>query len=398
MPLRLNNLYSITNISLLILNLFLGIYLIGNLNLTSIYELIRPDPIKAVSTIAQNIYNDCRSKGAAENCYKEKFGVITKQKGFKFSENTLYALQEFDPFLRHCHILSHEISKVAVLDKPDLWKDLLKEANINTCGGGFYHGILEAHVGYDNDFTLSADFINQLCNDGTDLLRKRTCTHILGHLITLEHEGELESSAKVCEGMLEELQVDCYTGVFMEESFKTNLAEHGLATLPVRDKERMERQKERCLRYSGTPATACWIDMAEIFIEYYQYDPVPSYNSCMEAPDAKSRTSCYQKAVTLMAISPNYDQPGKMSGPCRLLEKSEIEHKICLNQMISGLMHYSPKYANRAIALCSDTLQTHKQYCFEEFSRQLRLNITKKSDLEVYCDGTPEEYKKICTG
>lgn len=387
---------------LIIADIFLGIVL-----LLAIFHIFGSPPASNQNTIkkgefketAQQIANNClKGNSDIEKCYKENFTQLLVSKDLSFAEHTLYALQDIDPQSRHCHVLSHEIAKAAVRKDPSKWKRLIEEVTVDTCGGGFLHGILEAHTGDDPDFKADAIFINETCYKKQLSFRERTCGHILGHLILLDTEGQIEPALPICAQTDTSLQLDCYNGIFMEDSFKLALAEHGFAELPVRDVERMNKQRERCLKYDGTPAVACWTDMAEIFVEFYNYEPTKAYELCNQAPFTDARNHCYLKAVILMAVSPNFDTQEELLKACSFYKENGKLYTHCTSFIISSLMHYSPKFADRGITLCSHIDDVYKEFCFKELGEKLKMNVSDRQEREHLCSNAPQVYKPLCIG
>lgn len=354
-----------------------------------------PEP----EAMASVIYDNCFKERKA-GCYKKEFTEITKDEGLVFATKTLYAMQDLDPPIRHCHVLAHEMARVETLKNPSEWKGLLDKVDLSQCGGGFFHGVLEAHIGSEPDFKITTETIKEICigeRTNEKDFRVRTCVHILGHLTMIETLGQIEPALPICAGLPDVLAYNCYNGVFMEDSFKTSLAVHGLAELPVRDKPRLERQRARCFNYKDMPASACWTDMAEIFIEFHNYDAAITYKLCNEAPEELSRTNCYKKAVTLMPLSPSYDKVEKLVAPCKPFLKEDEKYSQCYRNMISGLLFYSPKFTDRAVTLCSNIPEHHKDGCFKRIGALLQVNISSLSDREILCKDAPDEFKRLCS-
>jgi hypothetical protein len=348
---------------------------------------------------AQEIFDTCfREK--KDPCYKKEFGELTKDEGIFFAQKVVYALQEFDPRMRHCHVLSHEVARIATLEDPSEWKKLLDKVDLNQCGGGFFHGVLEAHTGSDPSFKITPETIVGICKgerSDENEFRVRTCAHILGHLTMIETEGKVEPALPICDALSDTLAYECYNGVFMEDSFKTSLAVHGLAKLPVRDKPRLDRQRARCFKYTGEAAAACWTDMAEIFIEYHDYQAPITYKLCNEAPEQRSRESCYRKAVTLMAVSPPYDKVERLVSPCKPFLNNNEKFAMCYHSMISGMLFYSPNFADRAIKLCSNIPEHHRQGCFYKVGTLLKMNVSSLETRNDLCRDAPQEFKNLCS-
>lgn len=376
-------------------DLLLGIFL--TFLIFNLYANESADSRVIYEKTARNIYEACQNSSNKEPCYIKQFDNITKKYGLIFSEKTLYALQDLDPSLRHCHVLSHKIATSATRANPKDWKKLIIQADLQTCGGGFLHGILEAHIGDNSNFHLDSQSIVDLCGQDHRVFQDRTCTHILGHLVLFQEQGNVEKSVSICEKIKNPtLSQECFTGVFMEDSFKTTLADHGLAEIPVRDKSRMDRQKQRCLKYDGIAANACWIDMAEIFSEFYNYDPEKVYNSCYFAPTETSGEKCYMKASILMAVSPNYDSSENMVKICKPYEDKPEKFNQCIYFAISALTHYSVNFIPRGVMMCSNIIGSERENCFKELSKQLKTIETVKYNRTRWCSGAPKEYFEIC--
>lgn len=374
---------------LVILNLIL-LFIFLSLNLIDYQNL-------NFSAEAQRIFNICETEYRSK-CYETNFVELTKNRGLFSAEHTLYALQELDPKMRHCHILSHKIANTATRQNPSKWKELMEKVTVDTCGGGFLHGILEAHVGYEPDFTITPQFINEICVTGKISSKDRSCAHMMGHLTLLQTEGEIEPALKICAEIDEPFLLECYNGVFMEESFKPALIEHGLAQIPVRDEKRMIVQTERCLKYQDLPATACWMDMAEIFAELYNYDPLKTHKACSRAPGQQQQEYCYNKAVTIMTISPRFDNKDLLISVCRPYTDDAVKYRRCLTTMINGLMHYSPNFTNRGVALCSNIEGSYQEFCFKTLGEKLKVNVDSQTKRQELCKGAPDMYMKLCLG
>lgn len=380
----------------IVMDLLLAIILL--ISLSKALDIQVPSQTGQIEQEARKIADACLAKeGDRENCYKEKFTQLARDKDIFFTEKTLYAIQNIDPNLRHCHVISHEISKAATRKNPSKWRELMEQVDVDTCGAGFLHGIIEAHTGDEPNFKIDANFINETCYKGQKNFKERTCSHILGHLIVLDTEGKIEPALPICGSVDSSFQLDCYNGIFMEESFKLALAEHGFAEIPVRDEPRMQRQLQRCLNYTNIQAVACWTDMAEIFAEFYNYDSVKVHELCNKAPFEAARNHCYLKAVILMAVSPNFDTKEDLLKACSFYTQDEEVYKQCTGFIISSLMHYSPKFADRGVVLCSNIADMYKKFCFKDLGEKLTMNVSSKAERRELCKGTPEKYLDLCT-
>ena len=382
----------------IILDLFLAVVLL--ISLSKVLGIQLPNQTGQIEQEAERIVNICSvAKEGRGKCYEKTLVQLTKDKDIFFTQKVLYAIQnidDIDPHVRNCHVLSHEIAEAAARKDPSKWRELMDQVDVSTCGGGFLHGILIVHTGDDPNFKISSSFINQTCYKRQHTFKERTCSHILGHLIALSTEGKIDPGLEICEKTHPSFSDDCYNGVFMEESFKLILVDHGLAKLPVRDEKRMITQEKRCLKYTGRPGVACWTDMAEIFVEFYNYDAAKTYESCNRAPEESERKECYLKGVILMAVSPNYNSEDNLLSACVPYTLDEELYSQCTNYIISSLMAHSASYADRGIKLCTNVDIKYRETCFNDLGEKLAINTHQRSDREELCRGTPEKYKSLC--
>lgn len=343
-------------------------------------------------------------------CYNQELARTTTEHNMRFAIQVLHALQDIDPILRNCHVQSHHIANAATRKNPDAWKKLIQEADPSECGGGFIHGVLEVHIGYDSTFSITTGVILDLCSLlGPDFIdhKVRTCSHFMGHLslveVALNKGGSYESDISVikaallaCRDLPDALRLECDNGVFMEDSFKLTLVDHNIATIPVRDEARMIRQKARCRDYSGMEGIACWTDLAEIFAELYNYDAWKTYEACKGAPELEEQRRCYLKAVVIIVASPTYDDSTKLAAICAPYANTNSQYQECLRFEISGATHYSIKLASRAATLCSTVSPQFQNYCFGELGRQLTEVGASADDKRAICGPYPQ-FSRLCT-
>lgn len=351
------------------------------------------------SSEAARIFSLCKNTDT-EKCYKKEFTTLTTNNNFHAGEQTLYALQDLDSTLRHCHVLSHEVGKAAVRANPAKWEEVVNESNPNTCGGGFFHGALEAHAGDDPNFVINKESIDALCVQGGPLdFKARTCTHLMGHLLLIETVGDIEPALPVCQDLAAALSQECYTGIFMEDSYHFSLADHGLASVPAHDAAFIEKQKLRCLRFNGIAARACWMDMAELYIEDSGYDIIKTYNLCQAPPEAEAKKECHFKAAVLAVISPDYDDPNKLKNACGMLKTQDDRFEQCSSIIVSSLLYYTPKFTGRANTICSQMEKTDMRgRCYSQLGRELALSTKTPALREPYCQIVPAEYREMCVG
>lgn len=395
------NLLILFNLTLFI-SLLIMAYLVFSSNgaNNSPQKWFSPKPtLKQIQASAKSIFDNCTkfTGRSREDCYKQNFDALVNTHDFRYGQDAVYAIQDFDPNLRHCHVLSHHVANSALRKSPKDWKKLLSEADVNTCGAGFFHGVIEARVQDNPDFEINPSSIGKICDDDKLVYKERTCYHIMGHLVLFSNQGDVEKSLPICAQITEtDRSRQCYTGLFMEDSFKTILSLHGLGEVGARDKSRMERQTLRCLKSRGVPAEGCWMDLAEIFQEYYKNEAKYVYKSCNTALEQEARRQCYLKAVILMVISPYFDSKERLTSVCQPYENNPADYKHCTYQIINSLTIYSPKFTTRAITLCSNLNLNYQSDCFGYLGSKLKTMVPSKDERLTYCKGTPIRYQNLC--
>lgn len=320
---------------------------------------------------ARKIIEICAAKQIV-NCYDPELERLTKETGMQNAVLVLHALQEITPVFRNCHLFAHIIGGAATERDPDKWQELIQETDVSECGGGFLHGILVTHYSSDPTFSITAASIQEACNAlGVDITRRdnaSACSHLMGHLKLVHTQGGVDAALLACKDLPRRLAIECNNGVFMEDTYKTALAEHGLGTIPVRDEENMIRQRARCENYGGLEGISCWIDLGEVFAELYNYDAKKTFTACEGAPDPEERSQCYGKAALVMMSAASFDDSTKISSVCAPLIGSASRYKGCLYHAISGAIIY--KFPARAATLCTSANSQFQEYCFKEIARK----------------------------
>ena len=195
-----NFLYT-ANIAVIILIIFV-IWKSYNAENTS-YKANNPQ----IKRAAERLAKDCLSHNR-ETCYKASFKKLIADYNFSYAEQTLYALQDIDQTAKSCHILAHSISHDAVKKNPGDWLSVFDSVNVNTCGSGFLHGVLEAHLGDDPDTEFNAKLSEEVCNRGDDDYRKRMCTHFMGHFFVVNTNDNVALAVPYCDGVSPDLKFD----------------------------------------------------------------------------------------------------------------------------------------------------------------------------------------------
>lgn len=344
---------------------------------------------------AERIVSIC-PKGS-EECYKKEFQQLTRKVNLKFSQQVLLSLQDIDQNTRSCHVLAHFMAREETRKNPNKWGELIDQVDVQSCGGGYLHGILEAHLADESNFQITPNVINDICTTGLPS-KRRMCSHMFGHLFLVQNEGYLDKSLPICEKITDDLRYECNIGIFMEDHQKLALADHGIAQLPVYNNDYGETLIKQCIDHRGTAATACWQELAEIFAKISDYQQKYIYDNCMRADEASSQLNCYLKGVAVMVTHPyKYNSTDELVTVCQPFSGDQKRYDSCLNYIIAALMNYSPKFTERGIKLCSNIEEGERNNCFRELGAQLKTLVPSVTERASFCQGTPNEYLALCT-
>jgi len=351
------------------------------------------DTAGQIQNAALNIADICQTKGDKNTCYQQELSNLAKVEDLFFAEKILNNLQDIDPFTRSCHVLAHRMAEAATRRDPTKWKDLVNQVNVASCGAGFLHGVLETHTSSDPNFRVTSESINELCKEGAPD-RKRMCAHFLAHILILQNDGNTDVSLPICKGVTDDLQFDCFDGIFMEKHQKNIMVDHQLTKPPTFNTEYVNSQAQDCNLLDGVVATACWTEMAEIYAKAYGYEQEKIFDNCYQAPNQELGRSCYLKGVVVLTTYPDFDTADKLVSVCQPYY-GKTEYGTCITYIISALMNYSVNFTERAIKLCSNISETSKEGCFKDLGNLLKVNADLSSR-EKLCQDAPDQYKKYC--
>ena len=347
----------------------------------------------SVEIAAKDISTDC-AQADKEQCYKAGFGNLIKQYNFSFAQATLLALQDIDPFTKSCHVLAHSMARDAVRKSPKNWLQLMDSVDVNACGSGFLHGVLEAHLGDDSTTKFDSKLSETVCDHGPDDYRRRMCTHFMGHFFVVGSQDILSQALPNCDGVADKLKFDCLDGLFMEHNQRIALVDHGLLPAPTYTPEYAKQLEQGCSSYNGVQGLACWTEMAEVYAKTFGYDAKKIYDNCEHAKDFEQAESCYFKGVVILATYPLELNKQQLVEICSFY-KDEATYQSCLTYFISSLMHYSVKFTDRGIELCQN-ISSYNQWCFEELGRQLAQSAPSAEQRTELCQTAEPKYRNSC--
>jgi hypothetical protein len=367
------------------------------------FDIRLPSPTRVLADAeivptARTFAAECNTRNVPnkEECYIKTFGDLIKRAGFPSAEKVLFALQDIDETTKSCHVLAHQMGRVALRQDPERWTELAESVNVQACGSGFLHGVLEAHVGDDPDFVMNAELANGVCDKGVDPYRDRMCSHFMGHVALLEKEGNIPDALPICDGVTSQLRFDCYNGLFMEDHQKLALAEHEVSPLPRYTPEYAAELEAGCNAYDGERGNACWTEMAEVYAKVWNYDAEKIHEGCLRAPTEASRRACTGKAGVILITYPLERTPQQLTAICAPDAANASAYRGCTSGLISALMYYSPKFTSRAIVLCSHIPAEYREWCFGDLGRQLSRIVPDATERAGYCASATSNDRELC--
>lgn len=351
----------------------------------------------------------------ASSCAVDAFADLMEKRGMKQMALVFTEFQKLDPQYQSCHLFGHEVMAKVVHDQPDRWEDFLSEVDPGLCGGGFFHGIFEGKAAANPEI-LAGDGIDtlftKLCGE-TFKGYVTGCGHIFGHIflveeIAVEPDGyldrALERTSKACSGLGNEVLFSCYGGLFMEDSFRFNLVDHELVQLPVRDRGWRDKSLARCEKYSQRIqelVEGCWYDLAEVFAQVNEYEPLKTYRECDLAPSHEALWRCYVRASYIIGIVPpavfNDAYIAQLCPTLRGGEGSERYNTKCIRMVVGAMLSNSLSFLERAVKFCDHRAEPHKSACFGFVGNGLTGYVSSQEERAELCRAVPESYRHYCT-
>lgn len=332
--------------------LLLGLFLLNLYKINAGSKVIK-DPVEN----AQKIYEFCSKQNQSlERCYTSQFYALTRENNLDYSIKTLTGLQDLDPSSRGCHLISHKIASAEVQKNPSNWINLLEKVNPYFCTGGFLHGVIEAHMGSDSSFVISANQIETICSKVKEKsYGQKSCYHSLGHLLLLQEEQNIPSSIEICNKVKDQVgSYECLSGVFMENITRENLIDHKLAERIPWDVPHTKQVEELCKKQSGQAAKACWKEISYMYITIGDNKPANLYKLCKNAPTKEMQDECYIYGVGNMVVFNSFSTL-QLENVCNEYSNKDPLLKTCIYQVIGSMMASSSKYLNQAQAVCNKT-------------------------------------------
>ena len=317
----------------------------------------------------QKIFEICQGLESKEQCYAKAFENLTKITDRNHAFGVLYELQTIDPEARGCHFIAHAISTAETQKDPSKWKELMNTAPPN-CSYGAAHGALEVYSSIFPDGKLPKEEIPNLCNNPDT----SNCTHILGHLLLVLNENDIEESLKNCQTLPHDdrSKFECLTGVFMERITALNLEVHGLATKEALNwPARVPELETLCRAQSGIESVACWKEIVHAVLIKVRNSPQQLVDFCERAPREEETRQCIDHALGIMAAGYNFELD-KMRPICEAIVQAPDFKNRCYAHLVAATLSTIPQEKPSATKFCASLETVYQESCFVMIDNSLR--------------------------
>lgn len=239
---------------------------------------------------AENIVRKCSSVGNKIECYNAEFASLTRSQGIEDAFAVLDLVRTMDSLSQDCHFIAHTIGGIEAKKDISKWKDVVSNRCPVTCDFGCMHGALQAYVGEAASPVDFGALLKDVCVDA----KLPFCPHIIGHLLLVEADNNIEKALRMCREISKDSaqSYECFTGVFMEEQLPFTLVSHGLLDKSALDwKKHLLESKALCGRFGGLYGGACWLELAHVVIKA-EDDPRRQFEFCATAGSSLERRNC----------------------------------------------------------------------------------------------------------
>lgn len=315
---------------------------------------------------AKAIFNACKPDGD-ENCYAKEFTPLAEEQGPDFAFEALFILQQRDSNAIGCHLIAHGIGLGTYLHDPSNWQQSIQ--NINpACSYGAIHGVLENYVQTLPGGKLPKEMVPSICGDSP----RADCNHIVGHLILVEVEANVEEGLNICDvfkNVPTQLEY-CYTGIFMEYQTAFNLIDHGLATESWLDwPARVDGLVAMCRTYSETKAITCWKEIVHAAAVKYHNNAEEVFVLCDSAPIAKASYECKMHSIGILAANFKFDYAYSRS-ICEAKQADPSFAGGCYNMLVASTLSTinTPQTQEATSQFCSSLGKVYQSPCLNQLN------------------------------
>jgi hypothetical protein len=201
----------------------------------------------------------------------------------------------------NCHSFTHAIGNAALVKfDNNISKSI--EYNVDVCGGGYIHGIIEKYLQLKPN---AGDEILTLCTNPND----PGCFHALGHGLMLMNKYNIITSVDGCQKLnLIAQRSFCGEGVFMENFDSENTEDSEKPFLNTAE------PNEICPNYENSFRNACYYYSGR-YVFKTNKNPIDSLQICKQAPTDQDSADCV-RGMSAGILRSDLLNPSKMEKYC----------------------------------------------------------------------------------
>jgi hypothetical protein len=234
--------------------------------------------------------------------YKSILVKIVNEKDPRVALEKLNAdIQSVKVVQENCHSFTHAVGNAALAKFENDTKQAIKY-NVDVCGGGYIHGIIEKYLQLTPN--ASNEILN-LCSDVSDF----GCFHALGHGLMLMNKYDIVASVDGCQKLKSpDQKVFCGEGIFMENFDSENAEDSEKPFL------NSTQPNEICSNYINPYRNACFYYSGR-YIFKANKNPIDSLQICTQAPTDQDSADCV-RGMSAGILRSDLLNPSKMEKYC----------------------------------------------------------------------------------
>src|SRR3989344_1106746 len=353
---------------------------------------------QSAEAAASRLQNNCHNPNLIvinyENCYAKEMRSIAARYGPDYALRVLFALQKIDVDAQGCHLIAHGIGWGTFQYSPKNWQKQVQTLYPG-CSYGAVHGVIESYVSTLPDKRLSEDIVPIICGEKP----RADCNHIVGHLVLVEAQGDIDKALGICEVFLDQRQrMHCETGVFMENETDLGLIEHGYVDSSWQNGPgRVPYLEKLCRSYEGEQGLACWTEISHVAAVAFKNDAKKFFDFCSTAPVSDSAKSCKRHGIGILTAALKFDLE-KLPAMCKLPQNNDPTFESdCYLHITGSTLGSVPEQADKVLGFCKTLPNELQTYCFSQIAIANKNGAISANKLSQLCAGVTE-FKDWCLG
>ena len=288
-----------------------------------------------------------------------------------------------------CHHLTHYLAQTAYRQGATV--DEIYQQCTPVCGGGCYHGALEAYFSENyppnvyQDENVLVGAANRVCGDldSYDLPGLYIqCIHGLGHGLMYATDNEVPQALQVCDklGPFADKRV-CYNAVFMEDI----LGAAGYSVHPSKYIGQTNDPFGMCESYDERYRSSCYTSITFYKDLFSPFDQAGVVGVCEQVPEEYQR-ACFFNYGAIKALRTL--NSSKIKFGCDYVKDAGYRNE-CVKGALQGLTSRYGSITAPAVEFCSVVRSENKESCWSQLGNSLSIWSKGKTDALVFCDSLP---------